>query len=244
MRKAGLEFKVGVFVLLALAVLAGLVTKAGDFYWKPGYVVRIVFPAASGIEAGSPVKLAGVTVGEVQEIYVVRGADGQTQVELRCWINQGVYLEEDAEPRLTTMGLLGEKYVEIFPGTSGNKPVGNQGLLAGRSASSIDDVMNSGQRLIRKMETVMDQVNQVVADPEFKAHVKGTFVHADKLAASLSDASDDLKDTIKSAKIVMGRLRDGEGTVGKLLKEDKIAKDLEALAADLRAHPWKLFKKS
>lgn len=244
MKKAGLEFKVGIFVLLALGLLAGLVIKTGDFYWKPGYNLRIVFGSASGIETGSPVKLAGVTVGEVKEIHVVRGADGQTQVELRCWINQGVYLEDDAEPRISTMGLLGEKYIEIFPGTGGNKPVGNEGILGGHTSASVDDVMNSGQQLIKTMDAVMGHVSQVVSDPEFKAHLKGTFVHADKVAANFVETSEDLKDTMRSAKIVMGRLRDGEGTVGKLLKEDKIARDIEDLVADIKAHPWKIFKKN
>ena len=243
MKKAGLEFKVGIFVMVALAVLAGLVMRTGDFNLRPVYNIRLVFGSASGIDTGSPVKLAGVTVGEVKEIHVVRGAQGQTQVELRCWINQGVYLEDDAEPRISTMGLLGEKYIEIFPGTSGNKAIGDGGLLEGHTSTNIDDVLNSSQRLIRKMDTVMDQINQVVSDPEFKAHVKGTFVNADKVASNLAESTENLKDTLLSAKIVMARLRDGEGTIGRLLKEDKMAKDLEAFVADIKAHPWKLLKR-
>ena len=43
--------------------------------------------------------------------------------------------------------------------------------------------------------------------------------------------------------ILMARLRDGEGTVGMLLKDDKIAKDAEALVADLKKNPWKLLAK-
>ena len=244
MKKAGLEFKVGIFVVAALVVLGGLVVKAGDFYMKPGYTIRMVFGSVSGIDAGSPVKLAGVTVGEVKEIHVVRSAEGQTQVELRCWINQGVYLEDDAEPRISTMGLLGEKFVDIVPGTSGNKALGDGGILEGRRASNVDDILNSGQRLIGKMDTAMDHVNQVVSDPEFKTHVKGTFVNADKVAVNLVQTSEDLKDAMKSAKIVLARLRDGEGAVGRLLKEDKFAKDLEAFAADIKAHPWKLLKRN
>ena len=244
MRKAGLEFKVGVFVVIALAILAGLVVKAGDFYLKPGFTIRLVFDSASGIDTGSPVKLAGVTVGEVKEIHVVRSPAGQTQVELRCWVNQGVYLEDDAEPRIGAMGLLGEKYIEIISGTSGHKAIGDGGILEGRKSSNVDDILNASQRLIAKMDTTMDSVNQVVADPDFKAHVKGTFVNADKVSANLVETTEDLKDAMKSAKIVLGRLRDGEGTVGKLLKEDKIAKDLEAFVADIKSHPWKLLKRN
>src|SRR3989338_6778967 len=118
MKKAGLEFKVGIFVVLALAVLAGMVMKAGDFYLKPGYIIRMVFDTVSGIDVGSPVKLSVVEVGAVKEIHVFRDAGGVKKVELKAWIDQGVYLEDDARPRVGTMGFLGEKYVEVLPGTS------------------------------------------------------------------------------------------------------------------------------
>ena len=244
MKKAGLEFKVGIFVVISLAILGGLVFKTGDLYLKPGYMVRLIFDTVSGIDNGSPVRLAGVTVGEVKEIHVVRSESGETQVEVHARIDQGVYLEDDARPRITTSGFLGEKYIEIFPGTSGNKAIGGEGVLTGHEPSNMDDVLASGQRLIGKMEYAMDNVNQVVADPDFKSHVKGTFSNTDKVAGNLVETSDDLKDAAKSAKIVMARLRDGEGTVGKLLKEDKIAKDLEAFVADIKAHPWKLLKRN
>ena len=64
-KKAGLEFKVGIFVAISLGILSFLVFKAGDFNVKPGYTVRFVFNSVSGIDEGSPVRLAGVTVGEV-----------------------------------------------------------------------------------------------------------------------------------------------------------------------------------
>ena len=244
MKKAGFEFKVGIFVVASLALLAAMVVRAGDFYLKPGYTIHMIFDTVSGIDAGSPVKLSGVEVGEVKEIHVVRSVEGETRVELKAWIDQGVYLEEDARPRIGTMGFLGEKYIEVLPGTKGKTALAEGGFLEGREPSNVDDILAGGQRLIGKLEFTLDNVNQVVADPEFKSHVKGTFANADKVAGNLVETTEDLKDTIKSAKIVMARLRDGEGTIGKLLKDDKIAKDLEAFVQDIKAHPWKLLKKN
>ncbi len=244
MGKGGLEFKVGMFVVMALALLAGLVIKSGDFYMKPGYELRLVFETVSGIDTGSPVRLAGVTVGEVKDIQVLRNAEGETVAEVHARIDPGVRIEEDAKPRISVAGFLGDKYVEILPGTSSAKMVGNGGVLMGKEHSNMDDVLTSGQRLIGKMDYAMDNVNEVVANPEFKSAVKGTFVNADKVAKNLLEASEDLKDAAKSAKIVLARLRDGEGTMGKLFKDDKIAKDLEAFVVDIKAHPWKLLKRN
>ena len=244
MKKEGLEFRVGIFVVAAAAVLGFMVVRSGDFTMKPGYIVRMVFETVSGIDMGSAVKLAGVDVGEVKEIRVVRSPEGKTSAEVYARINQNVYIEDDAGPSVSTMGVLGDKYIEIIPGTVGHPSVGNGGTLGGHEPSNMDDLVNSGQRLIGKMSSVMDNINQVVGDEEFKTHAKGLFVNGDKVATNLAETSEDLKDTMKSAKIVMARLRDGEGTVGKLFKEDKIARDLEAFVADIKAHPWKLLKRN
>lgn len=243
MKKAGLEFRVGIFVITSLAILVGLVLKAGDHHLKPGYTVRFIFNAVSGVDKGSPVRLAGVNVGEVRGIQVVRSAQGQTQVEATAWIEQGVYIEDDATVHIDSLGLLGEKYIEILPGTSGNKALVDTGILVGKAPMGVGDIVDSGKRLIGKMEFMIDNLNEVVADPAFKNSVKNTFGNADTLTKNFSSASDDIKDAAKSARIVLARLRDGEGSIGRLLKDDKIARDLEAFVADIKAHPWKLLKR-
>jgi len=250
MKKAGLEIKVGIFVLLALGILSYLVFRSGDFYMKPGYTVRFVFSFVQGIDSGTPVKLAGVTVGEVKEIHVVRNPKGETQVEVGAWIAQGVYIEDDAKAAIKTLGMLGDKYIEILPGTPNNKTIGNGSTLIGKSPFAIEDFAEGTRQLVAQLQTVSQNVNDVVGDPEFKTALKGTFVNADKtfgdadaVAKNFTQASEDLKDAARSAKIVLGRLRDGEGTVGILLKDDQIARDLEAFTADIKEHPWKLLKK-
>ena len=244
MKKAGLEFKVGIFVVLALALLATLVIRAGDLYLKPGYNLRLIFDSVSGIDSGSSVRLAGVIVGNVKEINVVRTSEGVTQAQVRAWIDSGVYIGEDAEPRVSAVGMLGEKYIEILPRSNEAKPVGENGVLVGKEYSNMDEVMISAQHVIGKVEYAIDNLNEIVANPEFKDSVKGTFANSDKLTKNLLETTEDLKDAAKSAKIILGRLRDGEGSIGRLLANDKVAKDLEAFVADIKAHPWKLLKRN
>ena len=243
MKKGGLELKVGLFVMCGLAVLAVLVLKTGNFYMKQGYELRFMFSSVSGVESGSPVRLAGVNVGNVKQIRVIRDANGQTQAEVLVWVSQGVYIEEDAKVSIQTLSFLGEKYIEITPGTGGNKTLGPQGEIIGKNPMDMNQLIESGGRLITQMETAMDSINELIADHEFKASIKGTFSHADKAAANFVEMSDDLKDAAKSAKVVMARLRDGEGSIGKLLRDDKMAKNLEAFSEDIKAHPWKLLKR-
>jgi phospholipid/cholesterol/gamma-HCH transport system substrate-binding protein len=248
-KSANLEFKVGVFVFLGLGILAWLVIRAGDFKFAPGYTVRLLFPTVAGIEAGSSVRLAGVPVGEVRQIEVIRDETGRTQVEITAWIDQRATIEEDAEVRINSLGLLGEKYIEITPGAKGR--LGGGGVIAGKMPADLDKITDTGHRLLTKIEFTVDNINEVVSDPSFKDSVRGTFGKAEKTFANsevvmtdLREVSGDLKDAARSARIVMARLRDGEGSVGRLLKDDTIARDLEAFVKDIKAHPWKLLKRN
>ena len=250
MKKAGLEIKVGLFVIAALGILFYLVFRSGDFYMKPGYTVRFVFSFVQGIDKGTPVKLAGVTVGEVKEIHVVRNPKGETQVEVGAWIAQGVAIEDDAKAVIKSLGMLGEKYIEIIPGTPNYKLIANGSTLIGKNPFAIEDIAEGTRQLIAQLQSVSENINGVVGDPEFKSAIKGTFVNADRAFSdadvtikNFTQASEDLKQAASSAKIVLGRMRDGEGTVGRLLKNDQIARDLEAFTADIKEHPWKLLKK-
>lgn len=244
MKKVSLEFKLGVFVFLALVGLSILVLKTGDFYMKPGYTVRFIFDFVSGVDKGSPVRLAGVNVGEVTGIKIIRNADGATQAEVTARIDQGVNVEEDADVRINTLGLLGEKYVEILPGTTGNKAMADGSVLMGKTPVLLEKITESGNRLINKIEHTVDNINEVVADPKFKESVKNTFGNSERVTKNLQETTDDLKDAAKSARIVLGRMKDGEGTIGRLLKNDQIARDLEDFVKDIKAHPWKLLKRN
>ncbi len=243
MKKPNLELRVGVFVVIALAALTVLVIRSGDFYLKPGYPVRFLFDYVAGIDQGSPVKLAGVPIGEVTDIRVIRDEGNKTQVEVIARVAPGAYISDDAEVRINSSGLLGEKYVEILPGVGAGHSLSEGGALMGKKPVVFERITESGERLINKMEFTVDNLNQVLADPGFKTSVKDTFGDASVVAKNFKESSEDMKDTIKSAKIVMGRLRDGEGTVGRLMKDETIARDLEAFVKDVKAHPWKLLKR-
>lgn len=191
------ELKVGIFMLIGVAVLFIIVFSIGDINLsKTGYKIKVIFNFASGIGPTAPVRLAGVGVGQVQGIHIIYDEkEKRTKAELTAWVNDGAKIEEDSVVTINTLGLLGEKYLEIFPGTMGKPLLKNDDTIIGK-------------------------------DP----------VAMEKVTENLANLSD-------SIKVIVERLKNGEGTVGKLLTEDKIYSDLEAFVADIKAHPWKLLNK-
>ena len=111
------EIKIGIFLTIALCIIAAFIFVVGDLgtiFDKPGYEVFIYFDSATGLEKRTGVRLAGVKVGYIKDI---RLKDNQAEVILR--INQEVEFRTDSQATLAALGLLGEKYIEIIPGTSG-----------------------------------------------------------------------------------------------------------------------------
>lgn len=189
------ELKVGIFIMIGIAILFIIVFSIGDInISKAGYKIKVLFNFASGIGPSAPIRLAGVGVGHIQGIRILRDKDG-TKAEITAWIQEDAKIEEDAVATINTLGLLGEKYLEILPGTPGKKLIGPDGMLVGK-------------------------------DP----------VPMEKITENLAKLSDSVKDIVE-------KLKNGEGTIGKLLMDDSIYNNLEGFTADIKKHPWKLLNK-
>lgn len=198
------EIKVGIFVFIGILIMFIIVFSIGEFYiLRPTYKVRVIFGFANGLAVGAPVRLAGVGVGEVEDIRVFYDeASKQTKVLIISKIEKRAKVEKNAVCKINTLGLLGEKYLEITPGTIDAGFLENEDVVVGY-------------------------------DP----------VPMEEITKTMKELSDNAKAITESAKVVLGRLERGEGTVGKLLVEDKIYNDLEEFVEDIKRHPWKLFMK-
>lgn len=116
MERAKLELIVGVFVAVGIVCLSYLSIKLGKLEIIGGhlYDVEAEFDSASGLKPGATVEIAGVQVGRVKHI---RLKEDRAAVTLA--IQQGVKLYTDAIASIKTRGIIGEKYVAMTAGGSG-----------------------------------------------------------------------------------------------------------------------------
>lgn len=193
------ELKVGLFVCIGIMLFFIVVFSLSDmkFFMKKGYRINTTFSFIDGVTESAPVRYAGVNVGHVEKIEIFYDKDAaKTKVKLTAVIkDEERKIEKDSLAIINTLGLLGEKYVEIFPGKAECGYLEDGGTLSGK-----DPVM-------------------------------------------MSNITDTLNSLAENANVIMTRLKDGKGTIGKLLTEEKIYNDMEAFVADIKAHPWKLLSK-
>jgi len=116
-----LEIGTGLFVLLGFAALAFLTTQLPGTSLKlgggpPTFLVTAKFDNIGDLKSGSPVTMAGVTIGRVESIRF-DPKDYKAAVTLRIE-NQYSEIPDDSDASIQTAGLLGGKYVGIGPGGS------------------------------------------------------------------------------------------------------------------------------
>ena len=195
----GFELKVGLFVAIGIVIFFIIVFSIGDVkFVKTGYKFFATFNFVNGITESAPVRLAGVRVGYVEKMRVYYDENAkQTKVELVVSITSDkIKIEKDSKATINTLGLLGEKYLEIFPGTYDGGFIEKGDMIVGE-------------------------------DPVVMQSLTGTMRH---MAESVDS--------------VMTNLKEGKGTIGKLLTDETVYNDLEDFVADIKAHPWKLLKKN
>jgi phospholipid/cholesterol/gamma-HCH transport system substrate-binding protein len=106
------ELKVGMFVLAGLAILGYLSTRVSDGIGRSedGVVVTVRFESVAGLVQGAEVRAAGIRVGHVKSIRLDRG---KARVELQLARGVESQIPKNSQATISSLGLLGEKYVEI-----------------------------------------------------------------------------------------------------------------------------------
>lgn len=115
MKHSKLELMVGVFVLLGIAAVAFLTVKlgSGSLLGTDTYLVEARFSNSGGLNAGSSILLAGVTVGRVDGVRI-DPTDYSAIATLR--LLGGLQLPTDTMASIKTTGLIGDKFVALLPG--------------------------------------------------------------------------------------------------------------------------------
>lgn len=216
--KSSLEFKVGIFVFLALLVLLVFVLMIGDFKnMISTYKVDFVFNFVNGIKEGAPVRFAGVDIGEVNNIKLVYNKDaGKSKVHVVGWIRKDAKIPVDSQVWVNTLGLLGEKYIDIMPGQDNINFIKDKDAMVG---------------------------NDPFAMHEFGELAKSIALKVDESILEIKDLAFSVKTLTNNMDKGLVRILNQEGTVGKLLYDDQLYNELTAFVADIKKHPWKLFWK-
>jgi phospholipid/cholesterol/gamma-HCH transport system substrate-binding protein len=158
--------KIGVFMLIVLAILGYFVLKIEDIDVTRGKgtkKITAVFDSVAGLDKKSAVRVAGVRVGKVADVQL--RPDGKAVVTLE--VDKDVNLHTNAVAHVANLGLLGEKYVELDPGTATLPKLPDENVvLRGTEPASFDDVTNQVSAIAEDVKAITASLRATVGGPQ------------------------------------------------------------------------------
>jgi len=214
MRKYSNEVKVGIFFVFCLLGFMYLIVSTGKLHVKEeGYHIYVVFDDIAGMEKNAPVMVNGVEVGRVQDIEVSYD-EGSTEVKLKLLIQPDIKIWQDPTVSIKTLGLMGEKYIQIVsPKGAGFIPPGT--VLQGKPSMDMDVLLGEAEGLSRDIKSLINNVDSLTDEVK-------------KLAKNLNYTVEDNQDSISRM------IKHFEVT----------SENFEEFSQDVKKNPWKLLFKA
>lgn len=237
------ETKVGLLVVIALAVLDWLSVRSGTLGFgvssAPMRELSTVFRDVEGVKEGSPVKMAGVDVGTVDGVELQPNGNAV----LHFKVKRSVALPADVSAQITTSGLIGERYVGLVPGAQGLQ--GEGGLLAADvkvipAAASNDPSQIGGNfaKVSDDLQSMTATLRQVFGDPEnaqkFQKIIDGLAAFSGNLGES-GDVMKNINTVAENFAKISEDLKNGKGLLGQLLQNDPKNGNMAGTLADLNS---------
>jgi phospholipid/cholesterol/gamma-HCH transport system substrate-binding protein len=226
-RETNVGFKVGLFVLLAIIGLTVFIFSITDSsIFAEGKSFKVIFEFSNGLKKSAPVRIAGVDEGTVKDINLFFDVkDGKMKVDVALWVKKDVQLPTDSVATINQLGLMGEKYVEIIPGSSRTFLNDGQSFI-GQDPVSQEEISQKVLEVANKLDMSIAGFNKIINDEQNLNSIN-------TILNNLSKSSSDLTLMIQDVK-------SGKGTVGKLLFDEGLYQDLKGMSYDLKENPCKL----
>ena len=249
-RETALKFRVGVFVLIALATfLAGVYALgARARLFEARYTIHADFTEVGGLVEGATVRLAGVQIGRVTAVNLPPHPGGKVRVDLTIGRTFSDRIRKNSVARIETQGLLGDRIVEITVGDASAAPVAPGEVIASRDPADFGKILSSGAdtaknvaALADALRETADQINKskMIEDAASTVNKLGRVVDqvehgrgwAHTLLYEEPVALRRVNDLIASTQTLIARIEKGQGAAGVLVSPESTASAKRFVAA-------------
>ncbi|MCL2145092.1 MAG: MlaD family protein [Endomicrobia bacterium] len=199
------KVKLGIFVVIGLLAIFVSIIAVGSFSFGKKYKVYVLFNNTSGLLKKAKVKIAGVDIG------VLKGIDLHgSKARLCLSIDEDIVLYENAEASIVSMGIIGTKYIEIYPGDPSLPRVKNGDTISKSETGSLEETLG---KISDKINTALDSIGR---------------------DGKNGDMIDNLSASIRDLKSVMNNIANQNAKIASAIGNiDKFAYNINEFAANL-----------
>ena len=217
--------RVGLFFILGLA-LAWITFESlsgGQIFKKEGYKVVAPFPNLKGLKTGDDVLMAGVKIGSVAQTRL-----GQQRVEAVLTIDPKVAIPSDAVASVETSSLLGSQHLAVSFGHAGTTLKEGDEIKT-KTTVDMNEVIAQLGSLGAKLESVAEGVSKALGGGE-----GGSASLFNKLDKIVTDNGPKLTETVANLQDITAKIKNSEGTIGKLVNDPKLHDELLASVQEIK----------
>jgi phospholipid/cholesterol/gamma-HCH transport system substrate-binding protein len=227
------KLKVGLVITLAFLIMIVAIFFAGGIkeMFSPRIELKAQFMDAKGLRRGAPVWIFGMEVGSVKNINLdpVHGAIVTISVDKSVQ----KFIKRDAQANILTMGLLGDKYIELSTGSLLAEPIHPGEMIKGGTQIEFSDIMVTAAVAIGKMGEFITKLDNLVVKMEKS---EGT------VAKFLKDPAiyDNLNQTTKKLSLLLEDIKNSRGTMKMLMDDPSLYNRMLSAASSIEEFSRKL----
>ena len=183
------EAKVGAFAIGGLSMLSAALIGLGEIDFGGGDNFRLYAPFKQvlGLESSADVRLSGVPVGKVDNIVVARGG-----VVVTLKINQNVKIPDESTAAISSVGVMGSKFVNITPGVDGGNYLKDGDNISVTEEADMNSMFESMNVVLGRVDGLLQEVEKIIGNDTFQKsvidmseNIKSASEHMDKLMETL-----------------------------------------------------------
>ena len=216
------ELKTGIVIITAFILLAIGILQVGGrtSFFTRHYTLYVRMNNSYGLKIGSIVRLAGIEVGNVQDIMLpVNPSDRELVVKLSIQKKYMDRIRQDSFVTIRTIGLLGDKYIDISIGSPQYAVLPPGSVLKNVQQTRLSSVITGAASGLESINAVLGQLRQMLGEVNNGKGTFGLMLKDPRLYERLASASESLQSLTQSA----GK---GKGSLGRLVNNPKLYNNL------------------
>lgn len=185
MEKFSNEAKVGILVVIGIILLGYMAMRVGKFSFtkEAGYNLVVYFDSVSGLALDVPVEIAGVEVGRVRNIALEAN-----RAMVTLTMRPEIQLTKDAKAIIRTKGILGDKYVELIPGSDAAPLIEPGGRITQTiPTTDIDSLLNVLGSVAQDIKSLSQSLSNVLGGEEGERSIRQILDNVQEIAQTLND---------------------------------------------------------
>jgi len=230
------EIVVGLFIIFALVVFFAMTFIIRGSTGVSPYYVNTEFANVSGLEIGSPVLVQGFRVGRVIDMTAGIDKKGEATVVVTSKVARKIPIHKDASVALVQQGFIGDKRLEIDPGTKEAGEIENYDTVRSIPPTDLTVFLADAQEMVADLKATLANTRALTEDKDRIAKIDATIANIEestaRLSAIIEENRESIRDTVENVeKLSVRTLEIADKTEAKVLA---IAESTEALVKEIR----------